>query len=318
MAPFEKDTRPIVICLMGPTASGKTALACEMMSPLQAEIVSIDSAMIYRGMDIGTAKPDQATLARYPHHLIDKCDPCETYSVAQCYTDVMHLCQSILARGRRPLLVGGSMMYFHALQQGLASLPATNESIRMKLLEEARCQGWDVLYQRLVQVDPLAAQRIHASDTQRIQRALEVYESSGQPLSVWLQQAVSHPTPWRWVNVLLLPTSRSWLHERIALRFQQMLTQGFVEEAEQVINQWHLTPSYPALRAVGYRQAYDYLQGRISYETFYEKGIAATRQLAKRQLTWLRKWPDPHCYPAESPPSVQSIVRDCIYRDNIG
>lgn len=279
----------LIFCIMGPTASGKTALACELSSQFPFEIISIDSAMIYREMNIGTAKPTSQELVKTPHHLIDIIDPIEAYSAAQCCSDVWALCETIFKKGKIPLLVGGTMMYFNALQKGLSALPEANPLLRSQLEEEAQTLGWEVLHQRLNQIDPRAASRIHAHDTQRIQRALEVFYITGQNLSSLLAQEKASPKA-DFINLALMPEDRAWLHERIALRFDEMLAQGFVEEVIQLHEKWNLNLSLPAMRCVGYRQIFEYLQGHYDEKTMRDKGIAATRQLAKRQLTWLRHW----------------------------
>ena len=288
-----------VICLMGPTASGKTSLACELVAQMPCEIISVDSAMIYRGMDIGTAKPDAQTLADAPHHLIDIIDPIDSYSAAQFCEDASQLCHAIIRRGNIPLLVGGTMMYFHALQQGLSTLPEANSVVREQLMHQAQAHGWDFMHHRLATIDAVSAARIHPHDTQRIQRALEVYELTGKPLSVCLDEAITPPA-FQFTNIILHPSDRAWLHARIGERFEQMLTEGLVAEVEHLLKQWDLTSEHPALRCVGYRQAFEYLQKTYDYDTLRSKGCAATRQLAKRQLTWLRHWPDGHFFEAES------------------
>lgn len=279
----------LVFCLMGPTASGKTGLACELITHFPFEIISVDSAMIYRDMDIGTAKPSLKELQRAPHHLIDIKNPPESYSAAQFCTDTLTLCASIFKQGKMPLLVGGTMMYFNALQKGLSVLPEANESIRKKIEQEATQFGWPHLYQQLLIVDPQTANRIHAHDSQRIQRALEVYYLTGSPVSVF-QQEQKQPPPYQFINIALFPHNRTWLHERIALRFDDMLALGFVDEVGQLREKWPLNETMPAMRCVGYRQIFEYLDGVYDYSLMREKGIAATRQLAKRQLTWLRHW----------------------------
>jgi tRNA dimethylallyltransferase len=299
--------KPLVLCLMGPTASGKTALAVELVQQLPLEIVSIDSAMIYRGMDVGSAKPSADVLARAPHHLIDCLDPPESYSAAQCCEDVHALCQEIIARGHIPLLTGGTMLYFRALQQGLSSLPEADASIRESLLATAEKQGWAYMHAQLAQVDPVSAKRIHPHDTQRIQRALEVYQLTQVPLSdLWNEPQSAHA--WRYVNWVIMPEDRAWLHTRIATRFQQMLADGFIEEVEQLIKTWPLSLSNPSMRCVGYRQVFQYLQGEMDKQSLLDKGIAATRQLAKRQLTWLRHWPEKNVLIAEDSSIVEKML----------
>ena len=301
-----------VVCLMGPTAVGKTALACQLARHANMEIISVDSALVYREMNIGTAKPSIDELSLAPHHLIDIIDPPETYSAANFCADAHKLCQQILAQGKTPLLVGGTMMYFNALQQGLSALPEANPSIREQLLQEAAQIGWDGLHQRLAQVDEVAAQKIHPNDTQRIQRALEVYAITGKSLTSLLIPAAP-TTNYKYINLALLPEERSFLHERIAIRFKAMLELGFIAEVENIVTKWSLTEAHPALRCVGYRQVFDYLQGAYDYDLLCDKGIAATRQLAKRQLTWLRSWRSLNIFNAESPPSLDRVM-DLVFK----
>ncbi len=295
-----------VICLMGPTASGKTDLACALVSHLPCEIISVDSAMIYRGMNIGTAKPDANTLQRAPHHLIDILDPDASYSAALFCIDATRLCESIIRRGNIPLLVGGTMMYFHALQQGLSVLPEADSQVREQLLVQAQWHGWAFMHARLTDIDPIAAARIHPHDTQRIQRALEVHALTGQSLSTCLREATTKPD-FSFVNILLSPSNRAWLHARIGQRFEQMLAKGWLDEVANLVQQWNLTPEHPARRCVGYRQVFEYLQGDYDYDTLRAKGQAATRQLAKRQLTWLRHWANGHFFEARMP-DVEAIL----------
>ncbi|CEK11728.1 tRNA (adenosine(37)-N6)-dimethylallyltransferase MiaA [Legionella hackeliae] len=280
-----------IVCLMGPTASGKTALACELTKTFPFEIISVDSAMIYREMNIGTAKPSAEELQLTPHYLIDILDPIESYSAAQFCEDVVELIEEIFQKGKFPLLVGGTMMYFNALQKGLSVLPQADEAIRMELLQQAERHGWSYLHQQLEKVDPLSAKRIHPNDTQRIQRALEVYQLTGKPLSFfWSEQKGA--VKYHFVNLILFPEHREWLHERIALRFEHMLNNDLVGEVAQLLQKWQLPPTCPSMRSVGYRQVINYLAGDYDFETLKHKGIVATRQLAKRQLTWLRSWSD--------------------------
>ncbi len=282
-----------VICLMGPTASGKTAFACELLQHMPCEIISVDSALIYRGMDIGTAKPDAETLALAPHHLIDIKNPNEAYSVAEFCDDAKALCDAIHARGRLPLMVGGTMMYFRAFIQGLSALPQRDSDVREALRQEEKTHGLDYLYQTLKEVDAVTAARLHPHDTQRIHRALEVYRITGHALSDAHRDIAAAPAAaYRCLNVLLFPNARAWLHERIARRFDQMLKEGFLGEVKALCRDWQLDASYPSMRSVGYRQALDYQKGLCDYDTFCAKALAATRQLAKRQITWLRSWPD--------------------------
>lgn len=297
----------LIFCLMGPTASGKTALACELAEHFPVEIISVDSAMIYREMDIGTAKPNAEVLARAPHHLIDVLNPSERYSAAIFYQDVTKLCLAIHNRGHIPLLVGGTMMYFRAIQAGLSSLPAANEDIRASLLRDSLTYGPIYMHEWLARVDPITAARLHPNDTQRIQRALEVYQITSMPLSGFLNQEKA-TTSYQFVNFILIPEERAWLHKRIELRFMQMLSEGFIQEVAELIQKWHLTSEHPSMRSVGYRQVLSYLKGEDSYAALSLKGVAATRQLAKRQLTWLRHWPEAHVFSAEKSASRDQIV----------
>lgn len=278
---------------MGPTAVGKTNLACELLGHFPFEIISIDSAMIYKEMNIGSAKPEPEILAKAPHHLIDILFPNETYSAAQSCTDVLRCAEDIEARGKIPLLVGGTMLYFRALQQGLSKLPAADPEVRAAWMDQAQTYGWEYMHQQLAKVDAATALRLHPNDSQRILRALEVFTLTQQPLSIWLQsneQTIQR----QFINLILMPEDRVWLHNRIADRFKAMLAQGFIEEVQYLCEKYSLNTTHPALRSVGYRQVWDYLQDHHDPELLCEKGIAATRQLAKRQMTWLRHWPDGH------------------------
>lgn len=282
------DQRPLAIFLMGPTASGKTALACELSDRFALDLVSVDSALVYRGMDIGTAKPDRTTLARYPHALIDIRDPAQPYSAADFCTDARSAMRQISERGRVPLLVGGTGLYFRALQRGLSELPEADPTIRARLASEARAAGWPAMHARLARLDPVAASRIAANDTQRLQRALEVFELTGRPLSEL--QGMGKPAyfPWRVLKLALLPADRLRLHERIARRFDAMLDEGFLDEVRLLRARGDLHANLPAIRAVGYRQAWEHLDGLVDAAQFRDRAIFATRQLAKRQITWLR------------------------------
>lgn len=283
---------PPAIFLMGPTASGKTDLAVELVRRLPLEIISVDSAMVFRGMDIGTAKPEAHILAEAPHRLIDILDPAEAYSAARFREDALAQMAEISAAGRIPLLVGGTMLYFRALQQGLATLPEADPEVRARLESEAQLRGWQALHERLAEVDPLSAQRIHPNDPQRLQRALEVYELSGRPLSELWRTQQEAGLPYRAVKLVVAPDDRPALHRRIAQRFEQMLQQGLVEEVEALYHRGDLGPELPSIRCVGYRQVWQYLAGELSREAMSERGIVATRQLAKRQFTWLRSEQD--------------------------
>lgn len=300
-----------LICLMGPTASGKTAVAVELVQHLPCEIISVDSAMVYRGMDIGTAKPDPDTLRRAPHRLLDIRDPKEAYSAAQFCDDAHREIADIVAEGKIPLLVGGTMLYFKALQQGLSVLPSADANLRAYLFEQGAQLGWAALHARLAEVDPVAAKRIHPHDAQRIQRALEVYELTGQSLTEWQQQAKPHPLSHPVHSIALVPSDRSVLHDRIAQRFDHMLGAGFIDEVEPLVARGDLTLETPAMRSVGYRQVFDYIKGQLSYDEMRDKGIAATRQLAKRQLTWLRSWPELTVFESESRDIFDQIHEYC-------
>lgn len=278
---------------MGPTASGKTQLAIDLVKQYPFEIISVDSAMVYRGMDIGTAKPSPETLAVAPHRLIDIRDPSESYSAAQFCEDAVKEIKNITSENKIPLLVGGTMLYFRALQKGLSQLPSANSELRKKINEEAELFGWSHLHNRLMKVDPLAAKRIHPHDSQRIQRALEVYELSGKSISEWQQQNSFALEEYQIINLAVSPENRSILHERIAQRFMQMLATGFLDEVKTLMMRKDLTLEMPSMRSVGYRQAWQHLAGELTYDEMCYKAIVATRQLAKRQLTWLRHWPLP-------------------------
>lgn len=276
------------ICIMGPTGTGKTDLAVALRKHFPVEIISVDSALVYKGMDIGSAKPDAATLAEAPHRLIDFLDPAQPYSAAEFRTDALREMADITAAGRIPLLVGGTMLYFRALEYGLSELPEANPAIRARLEAEAATHGWQALHDRLARIDPVAAQRIHPNDPQRLQRALEVFELTGKSLTE-LQQAAWHDAcPYQLLKIALIPENRAWLHQRLAQRFDQMLAHGVVDEVRQLLMRGDLDTHLPAIRAVGYRQIWDYLINEIDYNQMRDRAIVATRQLAKRQMTWLR------------------------------
>ena len=279
------------VFLLGPTASGKTAVALALAERFPVEIVSVDSAQVYRGMDVGTAKPDAAERARVPHHLIDIVDPTEAYSAGRFRADALRLAREIEARGRIALFAGGTMLYYRALTAGLAELPPAQPEIRARIEEEARARGWPALHADLMRVDPAAAARIEPTDAQRIQRALEVHRHSGKPLSAFHAEARDPAQAIDAVAIALEPSERAVLHERIAVRFGAMLAQGLVAELEALRARHELHAGLPAMRAVGYRQAWDVLEGQAPAATLEARGTAATRQLAKRQLTWLRAMP---------------------------
>ena len=293
-----QDQRPLAIVLMGPTASGKTALAIDWAERLGSEIVSVDSALVYRGLDIGAAKPDAVTRHRIRHHLIDIRDPHEVYSAAEFAGDALAAMNQIAARKLVPVLAGGTGLYFRALLDGLSKMPEADPDMRAQIRQEADERGWPALHEELSRIDPAAAARIHANDPQRVSRALEVHRLSGIPITDWQQSAVRRPFPFRVLKLILAPADRAVLHERIALRFDAMLDTGFLDEVRQLRSDPRLHPDLPAIRAVGYRQAWAFLDGRTDAAGFREQAIAATRQLAKRQLTWLRgehdaRWLDP-------------------------
>lgn len=283
-----KQPAPALL-LMGPTASGKTALAVSLAQALDAEIISVDSALVYRGMDIGTAKPTIAERGGIPHHLLDILDPCESYSTGQFLSQAHTLIAEIQQRGKLPILVGGTMLYFNALTQGMAELPTTDAAVRAQLDAEFAAFGKEYMHQQLAKIDPESATRIHPNDPQRIQRALEVYRLTGQSMSSLIHAAEPHELPFQPIKLVLAPHDRALLHSLIAQRFHTMLAQGLVAEVASLRQRGDLNPNLPSMRAVGYRQVWAYLQGEISHAAMIEQGIAATRQLAKRQFTWLRR-----------------------------
>lgn len=335
----QQDDNPLAIFLMGPTASGKTDLAIQLIQHLPCEIISVDSALIYRGMDIGTAKPSKEELDLAPHRLIDIVDPSESYDVARFYHDALREMRDITAAGKIPLLVGGTMMYFRILRDGIAALPSADEKVRLKISADAEQHGWPYVHQQLAEVDPESAARIKPTDSQRLQRALEVYRLTGRTMSqIWKEQGEKSqfeenkyelpkndghhgqdsvkegfqtgkdnkadyttriegglpPIPFKIVNLAIAPVERAILHDRIALRFRNMVKEGFQQEVERFYRSETVTADMPSMRCVGYRQMWDYLDGKLNHEEMIERGIIATRQLAKRQLTWLRSWPNVH------------------------
>jgi len=279
---------PPALFLMGPTASGKTELALKLANDFPFEIISVDSALVYRGMDIGTAKPDRKTLQRTPHRLVDICDPSESYSAARFREDALREMIKINAVGKIPLLVGGTMLYFRTLQHGISRLPGANPVLRSQLEAEAGRSGWAALHAWLARVDAESARRIHPNDPQRIQRALEVYLLTGRSMSDHYRVRQKEPLPCRLIKIAVAPSQREVLHQRIEQRFHHMLQRGFIDEVKQLFWRGDLTAELPAMRAVGYRQAWAYLHGEYDYQTMVQRAIIATRQLAKRQLTWLR------------------------------
>lgn len=283
----QSQGQPIII-LTGPTAAGKTAAALELVTTFNCEIISVDSALVYRGMDIGTAKPDAAMQAIAPHRLIDIREPTESYSVADFLADAREAILDIHAAGKTPLLVGGTTLYIRALLRGMHPLPSADVRIREQLEAQAAELGWPALHQRLAAIDPVTAARLSENDSQRIQRALEVYEISGKPLSVWHAEENNYQCPWPWLSMAVSPAERSTLHQRIETRFAQMMDEGFLHEVEQLYRRPELTADLSAMRCVGYRQLWNYLSGEWSLEEATQRGVFATRQLAKRQLTMLR------------------------------
>ena len=285
-------SKPLAIFLMGPTASGKSALAMELVQRLPCDIISVDSALVYRGMDIGTAKPTATELALAPHRLIDLLDPAQAYSAADFCRDALREMAAITAAGRIPLLVGGTMLYYKALLDGLSPLPEADPQIRAQIEAEAQALGWAVLHQQLLQIDPVAGARIHPNDPQRLSRALEVFRITGKTMTELTQQAGCE-LPYRTLQYAIAPTDRALLRQRIAERFDAMLEQGFEAEVRQLFERGDLSPDLPSIRCVGYRQMWDYLAGVIDYDEMRYRGTVATNQLAKRQLTWLRGWSHP-------------------------
>lgn len=280
---------PMVLCLMGPTASGKTRLAVELASRYPVDIISVDSALVYRGMDIGTAKPSKSIQKLAPHRLIDIRNPDELYSAADFCVDAEKAIADSFEQNRQPVLVGGTMLYFKALQEGLSDLPEQDEVIRQKIDSEAAMIGWPAMHEKLKQIDPLAASRIKPADQQRISRALEVFDITGKPISSL--QVAKKKNNYDYFNVALMPEDREKLRQTIADRFDEMLASGFVDEVKKILEQYPKSVDMPSMRSVGYRQMIHYLNAECDYEVMREKAIIASRQLAKRQLTWLRQWP---------------------------
>lgn len=284
-------SKPLALVILGPTASGKSALSLELAKRFPVEIISMDSALVYRGMDVGTAKPTLEERAVCPHHLIDIRDIGESYSAADFLEDAVRLVKEIRARGRYPLIVGGTMLYAKALRDGINEMPSTSPEVRMAVASEAETLGWPAMHAQLAEVDPQTAARLSPNDSQRIGRALEVYRMTGRPLSAFHAEASKAP-PFETLTVGLLPQDRKTLHQRIEERFDLMLADGFLDEMRQLMQREDYDPESPAMRAVGYRQAIDFLEGRTDWAGFHLAGVAATRQLAKRQMTWMRSMPD--------------------------
>ena len=286
------EHKPLAIFLMGPTASGKTDLAIQLRQQLPVEVISVDSALIYRGMDIGTAKPSKAELALAPHHLIDICDPAESYSAANFRTDALREMQEISAQGKIPLLVGGTMLYYKALLEGLSPLPSADEKVRSEIEAKAALIGWGGLHQELSKIDPISAQRINPNDSQRINRALEVFYLTGKTLTELTAQK-GEALPYDILQFAIAPEQREVLHLRIEQRFHKMIELGFQQEVEKLCRRPDLNENLPSIRCVGYRQMWEYLRGDYDHDEMIFRGICATRQLAKRQITWLRGWTSP-------------------------
>ncbi len=283
-----KKELPFAVSIMGPTGTGKTDLAVELASRFPFGIISVDSALVYRGMDIGTAKPEPEILERIPHRLIDIINPDQVYSAASFRKDALREMEAMTRSGKIPLLVGGTGLYFRALLEGLSELPSANPEVRKRLEQEAEEIGWKAMHARLASIDPESAERIHPNDPQRIERALEIYEITGRPPTSFFQQENKVTLPWHMIKIILEPEDRSWLHKRLQRRFDQMLKTGLVAEVEGLKQQYELTAAMPSMRLVGYRQVWQYLAGKIDHETMRDRAVIATRQLAKRQLTWFR------------------------------
>ena len=285
------NTQPPAIFLLGPTASGKSDLAMKLTSHLPVELVSVDSALVYRDMNIGTAKPDAEILRQYPHHLVDIRNPDEVYSAADFRSEVLTLMSAISERGNIPLLVGGTMLYFKVLIEGIASMPAADSAIREKIVREAETGGWQKVHQRLAEVDPESAARIHPNDPQRLQRALEIWELTGESMTqLHKKQQNLVSLPFSVCQLAIIPSDRADLHRIIAARFEQMIKDGFIEEVEHLREKYDLNAELPSIKSVGYRQVWQYLEGEVDRKAMQERAIIATRQLAKRQFTWLRGW----------------------------
>jgi len=313
--PMHSDLLPTCIALAGPTASGKTAAALAIAQRWPVEIISVDSALVYRGMDIGSAKPTPDELAAVRHHLIDIRDPLNAYSAAEFVLDAKRLMREISARGRRPLLVGGTMLYFKALMQGIDDMPKADPGVRAQIALQAQTKGWPAMHAELAKVDPITAARLQPQDSQRISRALEVFKISGQPLSFFQTRNTAkdvadlHPNiDFNFRLISLEPLERSWLHARIAARFDAMLAAGFMDEVKALRARGDLHADLPSMRCVGYRQAWEALEGTSPMAELHDKGIFATRQLAKRQITWLRSMPERHLVACDAPDALEQVL----------
>ncbi|QDY43168.1 tRNA (adenosine(37)-N6)-dimethylallyltransferase MiaA [Candidatus Pantoea soli] len=311
MSEQNQASRPKAIFLMGPTASGKTALAISLRQQLPVELISVDSALIYRGMDIGTAKPSAAELAQAPHRLLDIRDPSEAYSAAEFRRDALAEMAEITRNGKIPLLVGGTMLYFKALLEGLSPLPPADPEVRQQIEQRAAEKGWEALHRQLCEIDPVAGSRIHPNDPQRLSRALEVFFISGKTLTE-LTKTSGEALPYEVYQFAIAPATRELLHQRIAMRYDQMLASGFEAEARALFARGDLHTDMPSIRCVGYRQMWSYLAGEIDYDEMVYRGICATRQLAKRQMTWLRGWHDVHWLDSDAPASARDAVLQVV------
>lgn len=301
--------KPKIIAIMGPTACGKTDLACRLVSQFPCEIISVDSALVYRDLSIGTAKPTAEELKLAPHRLIDICDPLVAYSAGQFCNDAHAEINKIISTNQVPLLVGGTLLYFHKLFFGLAALPTADNAIRDQLTKEAGKIGWVAMHEKLQVVDPVAAHKIKPQDPQRIQRALEVFLITGKPISALQKKAESSfLTDFDVVSIALIPRDRAWLHANIAKRFEKMLAAGLIDEVRTLRDRVGMHPDLPSMRIVGYRQVWEYLEGAIDFETMKEKAIAATRQLAKRQMTWLRSWSALNVIDPQDPQLLEKVI----------
>ncbi|CDH31551.1 tRNA (adenosine(37)-N6)-dimethylallyltransferase MiaA [Xenorhabdus bovienii] len=311
MSDLKTQHLPTAIFIMGPTASGKTALSIALRQHLPVELISVDSALIYRGMNIGTAKPTAAEQAQAPHRLVDILDPAEIYSAADFRRDALKEMADITAAGRIPLLVGGTMLYFKALLEGLSPLPSSNPEIRAQIEQQAAEYGWEALHRQLQEIDPVAAARIHPNDPQRLTRALEVFRISGKTLTA-LTETSGEILPYRVHQFAIAPASREILHQRIAARFEQMIKSGFEDEVKALYARSDLHTDLPSIRCVGYRQMWSYLSGEISHDEMVYRGICATRQLAKRQITWLRGWDNVTWLDSDQPEQALNTVMQVI------
>lgn len=307
MHTLNRNTPPAIF-LMGPTCAGKTRIAIELARRLPCEIISVDSTQVYKGLNIGSGKPDAATLKQFPHRLVNIRDPSEPYSAAQFRADALAAMAEISASGMIPLLVGGTMLYFKVLQDGLARMPKADPEVRARITALARAEGWGAVHRRLQAVDPESAARLKPADSQRLQRALEVFELSGRPISEFHARDKPGELPYRLHQLAVCPSERKQLHRHIETRFHRMLEQGLVDEVRALKARGDLDPTLPAIRSVGYRQVWEYLEGRCDYDTMTARALAATRQLAKRQLTWLKSWPDLRALDAGDP----QIVSNCL------